>query len=80
MIVSDDDFLKKAGANELCFVEDQSLKTYAEKVSEVILLKWNRVYPADVHFPIDFRGWKLVQAEEFAGSSHEKITEEIYER
>ena len=46
VIVSDDDFLKKAGANELCFVENQSLKTYAEKVSEVILLKWNRVYPA----------------------------------
>ena len=61
-------------------VEKENPGTVEEKIEKIILYRWNRVYPADVHFPIDFSGWKLVQAEEFAGSSHEKITEEIYER
>lgn len=82
LIVSDDDFLKKAGANELCFVENQSLKTYAEKVSEVILLKWNRVYPADFYFdlPMPEAEWKLESTSEFGGNSHDKITVEVWKR
>ena len=31
-------------------------------------------------FPVDLSGWKLVETVEFPGSSHEKITEERYER
>ena len=80
MIVSDDDFLKKARTNELCFVENQSLKTYAEKISEVILLKWNRVYPADFYLdlPMPEAEWKLESTSEFVGNSHDKITVEVW--
>ncbi|MFR4122966.1 MAG: hypothetical protein ACLT0W_12285 [Clostridium sp.] len=46
----------------------------------MILYKWNRVYPADQYFAMDLSGWKLVETVEFPGSSHEKITEERYER
>ena len=76
----DDQCLEYAADGEFCFVEKENPGTVEEKIEKIILYRWNRVYPADVHFPIDFSGWKLVQAEEFAGSSHEKITEEIYER
>ena len=76
----DDQCLEYAADGEFCFIEKENPGTVEEKIEKIILYRWNRVYPADVHFPIDFSGWKLVQAEEFAGSSHEKITEEIYER
>ena len=50
------------------------------KSESVVLYKWNRVYPADQYFAMDLSGWKLVETVEFPGSSHEKITEERYER
>ncbi len=51
-----------------------------ESVEEIIVYKWNRVYPADVHFNIDLGNWKLTETVDFEGSSHEKITREIYVR
>ena len=49
-------------------------------VEEIIVYKWNKVYPADVHFNIDLKNWKLTETVDFEGSSHEKITREIYMR
>lgn len=51
-----------------------------EKIDEVIVYKWNRVYPADTFFNISLDKWNLTETTEFAGSSHEKITREIYVR
>ncbi len=51
-----------------------------EAVSEIIVYKWNRVYPADTYFNIDLSGWNLAETIEFKGSSHEKITREVYMR
>ena len=79
-LVIDDACLEHAGAGEYCFVELEEIGQVKEQIEKIILYRWNRVYPADVHFPVDLGTWKLVQSEEFAGSSHEKITEEIYER
>ena len=49
-------------------------------LEKVIVYKWNRKYPADqfFSFPLKERNWRLIQATEFTGYSHEKITEEIY--
>ena len=49
-------------------------------VEEIIVYKWNKVYPADVRFNIDLKNWKLTETVDFEGSSHEKITREIYMR
>lgn len=80
-IVMDEAFLEKAGKGEYCFVEDRMLMPYFDKIERVILYKWNRTYPSDFCFDIDLSGceWKLLSVMEFQGSSHEKITEEIYE-
>ncbi len=51
-----------------------------ENYEEIIVYKWNRVYPADVYFNNDLKNWKLTEAVDFEGSSHEKITREIYVR
>ena len=76
-----EEFLDRAQNGDYCFVEDCSVKRYADKISRIILYKWNRKYPGDVFFDIDVSdgGWNLVQTEDFRGSSHEKITMEVYE-
>ncbi|MFR2319785.1 MAG: ribonuclease Z [Enterocloster sp.] len=83
-VQADEDFLKKASSGEYCFVETNScgLDMFPDttNIESVVLYKWNRVYPADQYFTMDLSDWKLVGTVEFAGSSHEKITEERYER
>lgn len=83
-LIVDEDFLKKAAKVEYCFAESdpcgKDMFPDTTQVDSVILYKWNRVYPADQYFAMDLSGWKLVETVEFPGSSHEKITEERYER
>ena len=50
------------------------------KIQEIIIYKWNRVYPADTYFNISLEDWTLTETIDFAGSSHEKITRERYVR
>ena len=61
-----------------CFAEDFTANE--ENVDEIIVYKWNRVYPADTHFNIELANWNLTESVDFEGSSHEKITREIYRR
>ena len=75
-----DDFLQKAGAGEICFVETCSAKGLEDRIEAVILYRWNRTYPADVWFELDLSGYVLEKTEEFAGASHEVISREIYRR
>ena len=64
--------------NAYCFAENFTVNE--EYVDEIIVYKWNRVYPADTYFNIDLKNWTLIEALDFEGSSHEKITKEIYRR
>ncbi len=64
--------------NGYCFAENFTVNE--NDVEEIIVYKWNRVYPADVHFNIDLKNWSLTETVDFEGSSHEKITREIYVR
>ncbi len=77
----DASFLDKAGLGEYCFVEDQLLSKVADQIEEMIVFRWNRRYPGDVF--LDVRphelGMTCVKAQEFAGTSHEKITMEIWQ-
>ncbi len=72
----DEAFLDKAQDEDYCFVENLDVTPYLPLVKRVFVFRWNRIYPADLRFPI-YDGKKNVLAE-FAGNSHEKITlEEI---
>ena len=75
-----EDFLEQAGNGDFCFVEDQDLLLYLNRIEGIILYKWNRAYPADFWFEVDLSSWKLEETEEFSGSSHEKITRARYIR
>lgn len=60
------------------FVETDSLET--AQPEELILYRWNRLYPADLWLRLDpaERGMRLISSVEFAGSSHPRITREIW--
>ena len=76
----EEDPLEAAADGDLCFIETLPLLPYAEKIEKVYLYKWNRRYPADHFFdlPLSAPAWKLEETEEFAGSSHNTITKEVY--
>lgn len=80
-IVISDDFLQQAGVGDYCFIEDGVLPP-AEAIENVVVFRWNRDYPADRHFDFDLKdnGFNRQHKEDFEGSSHKKITIEIYKR
>lgn len=75
----DEAFLTEAAPGEYCFAENVPVAHCEKWVEKIILFKWNRRYPADTYFDIiEKKHWNLTSVEEFAGSSHEKITMEVY--
>jgi len=79
-ITVENDFLSLAGNGEFCLVESDIVMPSIEKIEQVIIYRWNRIYPADVYLDLDLSQWERKERHEFQGSSHEKITEERYER
>ena len=77
-ICTDEDFLTRCSAQEYAFTELEAPGKVASQVGKLILYRWNRSYPADLYFDLELDGYTLAAVHEFAGSSHEKITEEIY--
>lgn len=75
-----DDFGNSARENDFCFYENTPVDT--EKANEIYIFKWNRDYPGDTYFNFSpsENGFKRVKKEDFAGTSHKKITLEIYRR
>lgn len=77
-IIVDDDYMSKAEFDDYCFVEDKAYSV--DGVSEIVLCHWNRKYPSDKFFEIDLKkkGFKKESSEDIKGSSHEKITIEVW--
>lgn len=75
-------FLDECNDNDFCLVENSLLNDYINKIETLTIYKWNRDYPATLFFDIDLNNsnWKLINSEDFKGSSHEKITKETYRR
>ena len=76
----DSDFLEKAGEGDYCFIENVDFTPYLNKIERIIIYRWNRAYPSDTVFDDSvLTSRMLIKSADFAGFSHEKITEEIYE-
>ena len=76
----EEDFLAQAAPGDFCFLEDRSPRPTAERIERLILFRWNRVSPADLSFDLDLSGWRLAESGDFPGSSHDRITQEVYVR
>ena len=73
-----DDPIGAAGEGEYCFSESNDWINAADRIRDIIVYRWNRVYPADVRFPqSELARRKLITTVEFVGSSHDRITREI---
>ena len=69
-----------AGETEYCFAEDTPLPKNLANANEILIYRWNRLYPADVYFTCDTSAFTLIQSEDFVGSSHDSITKEIWKK
>ena len=77
-----DDFLDAAGAGDVCFVENADAAPYMDKVERFVIYRWNRDYPSDTLLDVrpEKYGLRLDESRDFAGSSHGRITREVYVR
>lgn len=64
------------------FIENLPLAPYRDKIECLVLYKWNRRYPSDRKLDItpEELGMHLVSSCDFVGTSHQKITKEVYKR
>ncbi len=69
-----------AGEDDYCFVEDTPLPQQLDGIRELIIYRWNRLYPSDVRFACDTSAFVLLESTEFVGSSHDNITKEIWKK
>ena len=76
-VIVNDLLLEIAEEDDFCFIEDKDVSEHWDDVSELIVYRWNRTYPADTYFSFP-SGIKLIHTSEFVGISHEKITKEVY--
>lgn len=79
-ITVDDSFLEKAEGDDCCFAERADLREYDKKIKTLVIFKWNRIYPFDKRLDIGFNERTLKESYDFEGSSHEKITCEVWVR
>ena len=75
-----EDCLDRAGPGELCFVETADPAPWLERMEGLVLYRWNRRYPADLYCTVPLDRFVLDSRAEFAGSSHDVITREVYRR
>ena len=75
-----DNPLEAAKGDGVCFIEDKHLSEYKGEIDILVIYRWNRHYPCDFYFDLDINEYKLVESRDFEGSSHEKITKEVYKR
>ncbi len=79
-VIVDNDLLKNAKEDDFCFVEKEDVFEAIDKINDVVIYNWNRSYPSDKKFPKTavLNKKTLVETTDFTGTSHEKITREIY--
>lgn len=64
------------------FAEDVPSEKLLEKTETIVIYRWNRLYPSDVKWEPDLAalGFYLRETSDFPGTSHGKITREVYQR
>ena len=78
-LIMNDYSYKMFSKENLQFIEDKQLGNFESEIDKIIVYYWNRRYPSDLKFDIDFSNgkWEIVSEEEFEGNSHDKITKKV---
>ena len=74
--------MKSGKEADTCFIEDTWDREYEDKIEEIVVYNWNRHYPSDIKLDVspEISGFKKTESLDFQGSSHEKITREIFSK
>ena len=74
--------LKAAGEGDFVFNECFHIAEHLPRIKRLVIYKWNKRYPYDFALDVDPKkaGFVLKESYDFVGSSHDKITKEIYEK
>ena len=66
--------------NGVRFVERDMISECDFVIDKLIVYRWNRRYPSDLLFPFEKTVTNMILQErmDFAGSSHDRITREVY--
>ena len=72
---------ESSAVGDFVFAEDVS-DVPKDRLSTLVIYRWNRSYPADTYLTFDPKneGFTLISSLDFEGSSHKKITREIWKR
>ena len=62
------------------FSELENLKRYGDRISRLVIFRWNRNYPYDVVLGVELDKFSLIEREEISGRSHPKIDCEVWEK
>ena len=64
------------------FTETVVPAPWAQSIDTLVIYRWNRAYPRELLLTLDpyGEGMRLCSISDFEGSSHERITEEIWKR
>ena len=76
--MSRENFLSCAGNGDVCFVENNYLSAHLGKIERIYVYRWNRLYPSDMNIDVVLDKYEKEVLCEFVGSSHRKITLEVY--
>ncbi len=77
-----ENYLELAKEGDYCFIEDGAYAEHQEKMTGLILCRWNRRYPSDLKFQESIleQGWQQESSLEIKGSSHKSITIEEWKK
>lgn len=71
-----ENILIEASAEDYCFIENVDILNV--DVEELVIYRWDKVYPADKKLTLNYSKMKLKGQLEFQGKSHDKIIREVY--
>lgn len=61
--------------NGWAFVENTDITEYLDKIDEIILYEWNRLYLSDLRLPAGYlKKFRKLSEEKIRGSSHDSIS------
>jgi hypothetical protein len=67
-------------ADAVYFHEITNPEDIIDQFDTIVIYRWNRHYPSDIHFDFKMDLYKKIFEKDFTGSSHDKITKEIWRR
>ena len=77
-ITADDAFFELAASDDHVFAETAIPRDYSDKITKLVVFKWNKVYPSDTKLDLSFADYTPAETIEFKGTSHDKITCEVW--